>query len=206
MSEGNRFDEAAATWDEKPRRLKMAHDVAAEIGRRVVLSRELDVLDFGCGTGLLTLELQPLVRSVTGVDTSPAMLDVLAAKVRERGIPNVATVPLADAALPALPAGPFDIVVSSMVLHHVEDLSPLFRAFRRALRPGGRVALADLDTEDGTFHEDPRQVHHLGFERSEIAALLEDAGFDGVSATTAAVVRKDDREYPIFLVTGTRPG
>jgi len=202
VKEQNRFDEAAATWDEKPRRVKTARDVAAAIARRVELSREMDVLDFGCGTGLLSLALQPLVRSVTGVDTSPGMLDVLRAKVREGGITSVATVLLERGARPVLPAGPFDLVVSSMALHHVEDLASLFRAFRSCLRPGGLVALADLDREDGTFHEDPRDVFHLGFERDEVIGLLHGAGFTELAATTAATVRKNDREYPIFLVAG----
>ncbi len=204
MTERNRFDEAAATWDETPRRVEMATRVAAEIARRVPLSRELQVLDFGCGTGLLTLALQPLVGRVIGADTSPGMLDVLRAKVRDRNLGNVEAVLLERSAPPELPPGRSGLVVSSMALHHVEELAPLFRAFHARLRPRGMVALADLDREDGTFHEDPRDVFHLGFDRTEMVALLGDAGFTELAATTAFVVRKDAREYPIFLVTGTR--
>jgi predicted TPR repeat methyltransferase len=69
VSDTNRFDQAAATWDEQPRRVKLAQAVAEDIGRQIHLSRDIDVLDFGCGTGLLTLALQPLVRSITGADT-----------------------------------------------------------------------------------------------------------------------------------------
>ncbi len=206
MAEENRFDREAATWDETPRRAQMAADVAAEITRRVRLTRHLDVLDFGCGTGLLTLALQPLVRSVTGADTSAGMLGVLRAKVRDRGLENVATVLLEGDGPPALPPARADLVVSSMVLHHVADLPALFRAFHAHLRPGGRVALADLDREDGTFHDDPQGVIHLGFDRTELMALLADAGFTALAATPAAVVRKNEREYPIFLVTGARVG
>jgi len=204
--EGNRFDKEAATWDEKPRRVQLARSVADEIARRIPLSRERDVLDFGCGTGLLTLALQPLVRRVTGADTSAGMLDVLRAKVRELGLANVATILLEEGAPPSFPPDRSDLVVSSMALHHVEDLAQLFRAFHAHLHPHGQVALADLDCEDGTFHEDPRDVFHLGFDRDEIEALLADAGFVDLAVTTAAVTHKNGRDYPVFLVTGTRRG
>lgn len=63
------FDKAAATWDEDPRRVKLAEDVAAAILREAVLSKDMDALDFGCGIGLVTLKLQPYVRSITGADS-----------------------------------------------------------------------------------------------------------------------------------------
>ena len=206
MTDGNRFDQEAATWDEKPRRVQTALDVAAAIARRSPLSEDLDLLDFGCGTGLLTLALRPSVGRITGVDTSAGMLDVLRAKVRERRLSNVETILLEERREPVLPHGPFHLIVSSMALHHVEDLASLFREFHARLHPGGRVALADLDREDGTFHEDARGVFHLGFERAAITALLAEAGFSDPATTAAAVVRKNDREYPIFLLTGTRRG
>lgn len=206
VAESNRFNEAAASWDESTRRVQMAAAIAAEIARRVPLSCQLDVLDFGCGTGLLTLALQPSVRRITGVDTSAGMLDVLRAKLRERRLGNVEAVLLEARGEPALPPGHCDLVVSSMALHHIEDVAPLFREFHARLHPGGRVALADLDREDGTFHEDPRGVFHFGFERGEVTVLLEEAGFADPAATTATVVRKNDREYPVFLITGTKRG
>jgi len=204
VSDTNRFDEAAATWDEQPRRVKLARAVADAIGRQVPLSHETDVLDFGCGTGLLTLALQPLVRGVTGADTSSGMLDVLREKVRAQGLANVETM-LLDPKGPRAVDARFHLIVSSMALHHVADLASLFAWFHERLHPGGRVALADLDREDGSFHEDPRDVHHLGFERNELQALLAEAGFGDLGASTALVNRKGDRDYPVFLITGRKP-
>jgi ubiquinone/menaquinone biosynthesis C-methylase UbiE len=88
VSDTNRFDEAATTWDEQPRRVTLARAVADEITRQIPLSRDIDVLDFGCGTGLLTLALPPFVRSVTGADTSAGMLEVLRRKVRSSSSPG----------------------------------------------------------------------------------------------------------------------
>jgi predicted TPR repeat methyltransferase len=189
MPETGRFDQAAATWDGEERRILQARGVTEAIAKRCALPADLDVLDFGCGTGLVSLGLRPLVRSVTGVDTSRGMLDVFERKVLEQDAPL------------SLPER-FHLVVSSMALHHVADLAPLFARFRDHLQPGGRVALADLDLEDGTFHEDARGVVHLGFDRGGIAALLHGAGFDDVAAETATVTRKGERSYPIFLAIG----
>ncbi len=205
MSGTERFDQAAATWDGEGRRVKMARAVAEAMVARCGLPADIDVLDFGCGTGLVSLALGPLVRSVTGVDTSSGMLDVFRTKVREQGLEGVSAVLLPADAPFAVP-GSYDLVVSSMALHHVKELAPLFAAFREHLRPGGRVALADLDTEDGTFHEDPAGVVHLGFERDGIAALLRAAGFVDVAVETATVTRKGDRDYPIFLATARKAG
>ena len=201
MSDTNRFDQAAATWDEQPRRVKLAQAVADEIARQIHLSHDIDVLDFGCGTGLLTFALQPLVRSVTGADTSSGMLDVLRQKVQAQGLANVETV-LLDSEVTLSSSARFHLIVSSMALHHVANLAPLFKRFHEHLHPGGRVALADLDREDGSFHDDPRDVYHLGFERSEVQTLLAEAGFVDLGATTAIITRKGSHDYPVFLITG----
>jgi cyclopropane fatty-acyl-phospholipid synthase-like methyltransferase len=203
LSATDRFDEAASTWDEKPERVQLAHAVGAEIQRQLPLSRELEVLDFGCGTGLLTLGLQPYVGRVTGADSSQGMLEELRKKISARHLTNVDAV-LLDTTVPLQLDGRFHLIVSSMALHHVADVAGLFQRFRAILLDGGQIALADLDREDGTFHEDSRGVCHLGFDRNEIVALLARAGFDTLGATTATVARRAEREYPVFLVTGRK--
>lgn len=205
MAQTQRFDQEAATWDENPRRVRLAKAVAETIARQVPLARSMKVLDFGCGTGLLTLNLLPLVGEITGADTSTGMLEVLQRKVSDLGLGPVRTIHLEPGrALPA--AATFDLVTSSMTLHHVKDLEALFRQFHACLRPGGRIALADLDAEDGTFHEQADDVHHLGFERPALQELLAGAGFAGLEAATAFEIRRNGRDYPVFLITGSKAG
>jgi 2-polyprenyl-3-methyl-5-hydroxy-6-metoxy-1,4-benzoquinol methylase len=204
MPDSRRFDEAAATWDALPRRVELARAVAAAIARKVPLSPDLDLLDFGCGTGLVTLELRPLVRSATGADTSGGMLEILAGKARESG-QTIETLRLDPENLESL-VGRYHLIVSSMALHHVADLAPLFRRFLDRLHPRGSVALADLDREDGSFHEDGAGVFHQGFEREVIRDLLAEAGFVDIEIGTATVTAKGGHDYPIFLATGRKPG
>ena len=81
---------------------------------------------------------------------------------------------------PPLP-DPFDLAVSLLVLHHIADTGAALSAVRRLLRPGGRIALADLDVEDGSFHDaDAEGIHHQGFERTRLIELTRAAGFTDV--------------------------
>ena len=85
----------------------MARKVAEAIVARAGLHSETDLLDLGCGTGLLGLALLPHVRSVTGADASQGMLDVLQGKIDEAGLGNMRTM-LFDADRDEPPESKFD--------------------------------------------------------------------------------------------------
>lgn len=202
MSGTEHFDQAAATWDLTERRVALAHAVAEAIAARVPLSQEMAVLDFGCGTGLVTLKLASQVGSINGADTSPGMLRTLAEKAAAQDTP-VRLIPLDTAGTGDL-GGPYDLIVSSMTLHHVADVPALFRQFTRHLHPGGHVALADLDEEDGSFHDASMAIFHRGFSREQIQSWLKDAGFQEIHMETATVIQKEGKDYPVFLASAER--
>jgi len=129
--------------------------IRATLRERAVKSRLVDqarlqpgqrVLDFGCGTGTLTLLLkraQPSAR-VTGLDVDAKVLELARRKIEKAG----AEVELLQGRIEEveLAAASFDRVVSCLVLHHLttdEKLSAL-RAMRSALRPGGELHIADF--------------------------------------------------------------
>jgi len=202
------FNKASATWDQKTGRVKLAHDVAHAIMNEINLTHDMDVLDFGCGTGLLTLQLQPFVRSITGVDSSQGMIDVLNSKIDEQMLSNVKT-ELVDIEKGEVLKGEFHVIFSSMTLHHIQDIESLFKQFYECLLPGGHLCIADLDTDGGKFHNDNKGVFHFGFDRSSIRKFFIQYGFHGVRDTTAARVVKDIadqqfREYTVFLMTGRK--
>jgi ubiquinone/menaquinone biosynthesis C-methylase UbiE len=202
------FDKEAATWDQNPGRIKLANDVADTIMREIKLTGDMDVLDFGCGTGLVTLRLQPFVKTITGADSSKGMLDVLQDKVSRFGLKNV-EVQVVDLEMGGLVAGKFHAVVSSMTLHHIQDPAQLFRKLRDFLHSGGTLCISDLDKEDGSFHSDKTGVLHFGFERPYLKGLLENAGFHEVRDVTAAAVTKDiegtgEKTFTVFLIIGKK--
>ena len=203
------FDSAAASWDEKPQRVQLAGDIAGAVEAAVPIAAGMDVLDVGCGTGLLSLRWAPRVRSLTGADGSQGMLDVFAAKAARAGFPNVRT-QLFDADGDGAPDGRYDLVVSSMALHHIRSVDPLLATLHRVLVPGGHLCIADLDPDDGEFHLDPQGIFHNGFERDALRDAFTAAGFAGVRVCSAAHVEKPTargtlRRFSIFLAVGRKP-
>jgi predicted TPR repeat methyltransferase len=197
------FRDKAADWDSRPVPAQISEGVVRAMRARVALSPDLAVMDFGAGTGLLGVGLAPFIGRLHAVDVSEAMLAQLAAKEALR---DKVVVHRHD-----LLAGPLDLrvdlVVSAMAMHHVADVAALLRALHAHLVPGGRVALADLDAEDGSFHPPGTEgVFHAGFDRAALGAQLAEAGFEDIAFDTATVVEKGGRRYPIFLVTARRGG
>ena len=202
------FNSAAATWDENPIRRKLAEDVARAIRATVPMTPEMDLLDLGCGTGLLTLSLQPAVRSVTGADSSQGMLDVLNEKIHAGKLTNIRTL-LFDPDRPESLTGEYDIAISSMTFHHIPDIPSILSQLNSHIRPGGKLCIADLDSDGGRFHESPLGVFHNGFDRAILKKQLEDAGFRQIRNRTAAVVHKRlplsrDNAFTVFLMTATK--
>lgn len=210
MDDAARFDARAAAWDASPHRRKLTADIAAAMERAGLFRQPIaDALDFGCGTGLLTLELSRRCQRVTGLDFSPGMLAGLDAKIEAAGLENVATI-LADLAAGDPLPGRYDLVASAMALHHVADLSAVLARLFEAANKGGLLALADLDSEGGAFHDDSEGVYHNGFDRLELADTLAGIGFTAIDAATAATIEKPAKDgtmrpFTVFLMTAKKP-
>lgn len=192
------FNEKAADWDGNELVAKLSSAVGAAIREHVPLNDSMDVMDFGAGTGLISSQVAPLVKRIVAVDTSGAMLEKLVAKPHLHGKVEAVCQDILESPL----AARFDLIVSAMAMHHVQDTDRLIGVFAAHLKPDAMIALADLDKEDGTFHPDEAAgVFHQGFERDGLRAILEAHGFRDIQFSTAHTVVKEEREYPVFLVT-----
>ncbi len=198
MTEHRDFNAVAMQWDEEPRRVKLAGEIASAIQAHIHLSPEWDALDIGCGTGLVTLQLAPSLRSMTGADSSPGMLERLTAKIQQSGSANVHT-ELCDLAGGELPSGKYHLITSAMTMHHIDKIEPLLQSLKSMLHTGGWVALADLESEDGSFHDDPTGIFHNGFSADELFGMLERAGFSSVTVSPVTKVMRGERSYPVLL-------
>ena len=197
-----RFDKAAQEWDSGDTRQNIAEAVFKTIASRIALVNNMNILDFGAGTGLLSFKIAPMVRSVTGIDLSSGMLEQLNAKNTSSLqvttiLQNIMDKPLEQK---------FNGIVSSMAMHHVENTKQLFETFYAHLERDGFIAIADLEEEDGTFHAQHGNdgVHHFGFNRELLRNTIEKAGFKNVRFHDAYSVNREDGSYPIFLVTAMK--
>jgi ubiquinone/menaquinone biosynthesis C-methylase UbiE len=186
----------------------VARDIAQSMIREITLTPDMDVLDFGCGTGLLTFALQPFVRYITGVDSSRGMLDVFKTKVKEQNLSNIKANYL-DLDNGDVLDGSYHLIVSSMTLHHIKNINPLLKQFYSILLPSGQLAVADLDLEDGDFHGNNDGVFHFGFNREELRLIFMDVGFQNIQIHQAAEIEKPvgngkSRIFTIFLMTARK--
>ncbi|DAB30446.1 MAG TPA: hypothetical protein CFH84_03925 [Sulfurimonas sp. UBA12504] len=95
----------------------------------------------------------------------------------------------------------FDGLISSMTLHHIEDLHAFFTTIKKNIKKNGFIAIADLESEDGTFHSDNEGVFHFGFDKERLCALTTECGFQDVAFKQIHTIQKPHRDFGIFLLT-----
>ena len=194
------FAGKAHTYENNAARVTNVHTIADAILEKIIYDREnTHLMDFGSGTGLLTSQVAPYVRKITTVDISASMnevlrekMDAMACEIEMREC-DLVTTELEEC---------YDGIISSMTIHHVEDVQALLRKFYRLLKSGGTIALADLDKEDGSFHTENTGVFHFGFDQETFALWAKHAGFKDVNIEIVSSAKKPYGEYPIFLMTG----
>jgi len=128
-------------------------------------------LDVACGAGHAAELAAPHVRQVVGVDLTPALLELAAARLREAGITNVLLQVGNAAQLPFLDES-FDLVFCRTALHHFASPGPPVAEMARVCRPGGRVIVADMVAPSAELRERFDALHRL-IDPSHVGALLE---------------------------------
>ncbi|MCB1192991.1 MAG: class I SAM-dependent methyltransferase [Leptospiraceae bacterium] len=200
----NRFDKIASDWDDNPIRQAIAAHSVQNIKDRVLLSKNMKVLDYGCGTGLILLGIYPYIGSIDGMDNSEGMVNVLKEKLTKANIQNV-NAQTHNINEEPLPEKQYDMVVSGMMLHHIKDPFVFFQKTYFSLKENGYLCLSDLDTEDGTFHPaTTTDYYHRGFDRGYIQDSMQKAGYKEITIETSYTVKKKEKEYPIFLAIGKK--
>jgi ubiquinone/menaquinone biosynthesis C-methylase UbiE/DNA-binding transcriptional ArsR family regulator len=192
------FESTAGQWD------KLRADLFGPASHLQALPALVDerwtVGDLGCGTGQVAGALAPFVARVIAVDRSGEMLQ--AARRRLRDLP---TVEVRRGELEALPIrdDELDAATLLLVLHHLPDPAAALSEARRALKPGGRLVIADMLPHD---HEEYRQqMGHvwLGFSEEQMQRLLSAAGFDRIRIV-ALPVNAAAKGPALFVATGVK--
>jgi hypothetical protein len=94
-------------------------------------------------------------------------------------------------------------------MHHVGDIDAMFRKFHELITPGGYLAIADLFSEDGSFHGE-NFSGHLGFDPGDLSRRLQEKGFEDIDYQSCFVIRKTEedgtpKEYPVFVLKAKKP-
>jgi len=194
------FDSRAKQWDKKDIRVNGAKVIADAIKKEIQLTQNMKIIDFGVGTGLLGFEIAKNVQQVYGVDTSAGMIQAL----EEKNCDELYIIPINQDIITQPLTQKFNGLVSSMTLHHVKEIDRFFETIYNLLTEDGFIAIADLESEDGTFHSNNSGVHHFGFDEKKLYNSVKKAGFDEISIKTINTIKKPHNDFKIFLLTARR--
>jgi len=177
------------------------------------------VADLGCGDGYLTVELSRFAKKVIAIDRSEAALDrarALAKRFARRSLGTggpahrslgdggnvewkrgeLEELPLKDATV--------DLALLSQALHHAAVPSKALAEAARVVRPGGHVLVLELRRHDEQWVRDRLGDTWLGFEDTELKALMENAGLTGVKVTVGARRARDP--FTVLIASGVKSG
>ena len=116
----DKFAFKASSYDKKVKRTKSSEAIANRIRKNIVIDKNMHLLDFGSGTGLLLEELANEVAKITAVDISPSMTKIL----REKTIPCKIDIKELDLTKETLDVE-LDGIISSMTMHHIKDIEAM---------------------------------------------------------------------------------
>lgn len=199
------FDKIANDWDSE-RRIKRAEAIADEIFSKIknLNTKKLKALEFGCGTGLVSLQLKDKFKTIDLFDTSSGMLEVLRANIKDFDAENMnvlaENIPIENK---------YDVIYSSMVMHHIVDVERTIENLFGFLEPNGYLCIVDLVEEDGNFHKAEEDfVGHNGFNLDSFGDLLRKVGLKEVTCQVFYSGEKQRMEekvkYSLFIGIGKK--
>lgn len=202
----NEFDLKAREWDKNQVHIERSAAIALSIEKLIPLNKQMKALEFGAGTGLLSFLLADRLKEITLMDNSTEMINVARGKISGQEVHHMNPV-LLNLEEEDYPEH-FDIIYTQMVLHHVDNVSGILKKFYQMMNPDGYLALADLYTEDGSFHGDGF-TGHKGFEPELLAKELADYGFKTISHQTCFTIQKITdqgtvKNFPVFLIVAKK--
>lgn len=200
----SRFDKVAADWDKNKIHRDRSEAIAAAIKPLLVGKSYDSALEYGAGTGLLSFLLADSFKEMILMDSSQEMVNTTHAKIAESGHSNIRAM-VFDLEHQDFDEQKFDVILTQMVLHHVSNVDLIFEKFHRMLNPQGLLAIADLYTEDGSFHGSDFDGH-LGFDPDSLVRHLILKGFEETTHSQCYIIKKEvqkdiTKEFPIFLLT-----
>ncbi|PAV28921.1 hypothetical protein CIL05_14960 [Virgibacillus profundi] len=177
--ENNVFEQLAKRYDTEER-MALAKVIVKEVRQELQNSKSKSLIDYGSGTGLVSLELSDLMDSILLVDSSEQMLEVAKVKISNKGITNSKILYSDFTQAQETPELKADIVLMSLVLLHIPDTKKISQVLFNILNNDGKLIIIDFDKNDKINHP---KVHN-GFSHEELKKGLSEVGFKSTEIKT----------------------
>lgn len=204
----NEFDLKAAEWDNNPIIWDRAEAISKEIKKLIPLNKQMTALEFGAGTGVTSFILKDSLKEITLMDNSSEMVKVMDNKIKVSGVKNLKTLNI-NLEQVEYKDVKFDLIFNQMVLHHITDIDKIIAKFYNLLNPDGFLAIADLYSEDGSFHGEGFTGHN-GFDIEVLSNQIKKQGFTNISYRKCYTINKimsdsETKPFDVFLIIAQHP-
>ncbi len=178
MGNTDKFEMIANKYDTSER-IQIARVSADAIREYLIDAKSKNAIDFGCGTGLVGLNLLNEFKSVLFLDSSQNMIDQVKQKIHNANIRNASTLcfDFETAALSDIRA---DYIFMAQVLLHIKDIEPVLKRLYDILNDNGHLIIVDFDKNEEIVSE----LVHNGFVQKELIDLMTKIGYKMVQSRT----------------------
>ncbi|TBL77380.1 class I SAM-dependent methyltransferase [Paenibacillus thalictri] len=178
MGNTDKFEMIAKRYD-TPERIQIAKVSSDAISEYVVDAKSKKAIDFGCGTGLVGMNLLNAFHSMLFLDTSPNMLDQIKQKISDLNIQNAHTLCF-DFEKEGLPGLRADYIFMAQVLLHIHDAEFILSRLFDVLNEGGHLLIVDFDKNEKVVSD----IVHNGFKQDDLAEMMMKIGYKDVQSKT----------------------
>lgn len=189
------WDECANTWDSDTAAITYAENAFSSLTKTVDLTNK-HVLDFGCGTGLLTQKISPLVKDIVALDGSEGMIEQLDKKALDNVEPVVDMLTRGLVAMHPAFRNQFDLVVASSVCGLIPNYADVSDIIYSLLEKGGQFVQWDWLASD---ESEPQAMTAARAER-----VLTGVGFSDVQTSTSFEIATEQGNLKVLMVIATK--
>ena len=200
MGNTDKFDSIANSYD-NPERTRIAMVASDAIKEYLGDTRSKSAIDFGCGTGLVGMNLVNEFESLLFMDTSENMLDIVKKKITDVGALNARTLcfDFESSSQPDLRA---DYIFMAQVLLHIQDYEAVLAKLHAVLNDAGHLLIVDFNKNDKVVSE----LVHNGFDQEQLKALMLKIGFKDIRSKTIYSGTKlfMNQDASLFIMDGKK--
>ena len=200
MGNTDKFDSVANSYD-NPERTRIAMVASDAIKEYLGDTRSKSAIDFGCGTGLVGMNLVNEFESLLFMDTSENMLDIVKRKIADAGALNARTLcfDFESSSQPDLRA---DYIFMAQVLLHIQDYEAVLAKLHAVLNDEGHLLIVDFNKNDKVVSE----LVHNGFDQEQLKALMLKIGFKDIRSKTIYSGTKlfRNQDASLFIMDGKK--